>query len=88
MARDAIASKKYVRSGENRDEVGLELKHHSQGGGADSPPQLQDAGHGQKAGGVAPIEIFHFFLLKPSLMGFDLTLINLVSVVDFAQILV
>ena len=33
-----------MRGAENRDDVGLRSNHHSQGGGADSPPQVQDAG--------------------------------------------
>ena len=35
-----------MRCSENRDDVGLKSNHHSQGGGADSPPHVQDAGHG------------------------------------------
>ena len=40
-----------MQGSENCDDVGLKSNHHSQGGGADSPPQVQDAGHGQQAGG-------------------------------------
>ena len=47
-----MLKEKYVRCSENRDDVGLKSNHHSQGGGADSPPQVQDAGHVQQAGGV------------------------------------